>query len=137
MTCQLYEAETEGTLSLTDTLTVKAAGTDSVLLNRGVGLSSFLLPVRQGATTDTLLLCLSNEKGQRATDTVFVEHTNEPHFENVDCPAAVFHTILSVGWTSHPLSQMPLTVDSVAVARSTVNYDDVENIKIFLRSTAR
>jgi hypothetical protein len=67
---------------------------------------------------------------------IFVAHTNEPHFESVDCPPAVFHTIQSVAWTSHSLSQMPLTIDSVAVVRTKVNYDDVENLKVYLRSTA-
>lgn len=136
MTVGLYHAENDQSLTLADTLTVKAAGTDSILLNRAMGLSSFLLPVRQTSTSDTLLLCFSNSKNQKAIDTIFVAHTNEPHFESVDCPPAVFHTIRSVAWTSHPLSQMPLTIDSVAVVRTKVNYDDVENLKVYLRSTA-
>ncbi len=137
MTVGLYASETSSALTLADTLTVTAAGTDSVLLNRAFGLSSFLLPVSHGAAADTLLFRFSNEKGQVATDSVIVSHTNEPHFESVDCPSAMFHTLLSVRWTSHPLSQLPLTVDSVAITRSNVNYDDVENIKVFLRSTSR
>lgn len=136
LTVGLYHAEDNTALTLSDTLTVKAAGTDSVLLNRALGISSFILPVRQGAEADTLLLCFSNYRGQEATDTLFVHHTNEPHFESVDCPPAMFHTIVSVGWTSHPLAELPLTIDSVAVARKNVNYDDVENIKVFLRATA-
>lgn len=136
MTCGLYSAEQKTAYTLTDTLTVKAAGLDSILLNRAIAIQSFALPVRQGVTTDTLLLCLSNERGQRATDSLFIDHTNEPHFESIDCPPSVFHTLRGLRWTSHPLSEMPLTVDSVAFSRPLVNYDDVENIKIYLRSTA-
>lgn len=137
-TCGLYAAENQSSLTVTDTLSVLAGGVkDTVLLNRAQGISSLQLPLRQGATVDTLLFRLSNALGQSATDTVFCRHANNPHFESVDCPAAVFHNIESVRWTSHSLSQMPLTIDSVAVARSVVNYDDVENIKIFLRSTSR
>lgn len=31
---------------------------------------------------------------------------------------------------------MPLTIDSVAVSQTSVNYDDKENLKIYLRSTS-
>lgn len=137
LTAGLYAAEDASPLTLPDTLTVTAAGTDSVLLNRATDIGSFQVPVRQGAETDTLLLRFANTELQTATDTLFVTHTNEPHFESIDCPPSMFHVITSVRWTSHALSQSPLTVDSVAMARPLVNYDDVENIKIYLRSTAR
>lgn len=137
MQCNLYASETRSALTLSDTLNIRPAGRDTVLLNRGTGISSFLLPLKENATSDTLLLVLSNTSGQSATDTLFVEHTPQPHFESLDCPASVFHTITAVRATSHALSQLPLTVDSVALVRPTVNYDDIENIRIFLRSTSR
>lgn len=136
LTCGLYSAETKSALTLTDTLTIRAGGVkDTTLLNRALGLSSFELPVRHGVACDTLLLDLSNASGQTATDTIYLGHTNEAHFESIDCPTAVFHTLTSVRWTSHALSVMPLTVDSVAIVRQTVNYDNIENLKIYLRST--
>ena len=64
-----------------------------------------------------------------------MQHTPQPHFESLDCPAAVYHTLHAVRYTSHPLSQLPLTVDSVALVRSIVNYDDIENLRIYLRAT--
>ncbi len=136
MQCNLYSAETHSALTLTDTLNVRPAGRDTVLLNRATGISSFLVPLKESGTRDTLLLVLSNTTGQTATDTLFVDHTPQPHFENLDCPASVFHTIQAVSSTSHALSQLPLTIDSVSLVRPTVNYDDIENIRIFLRSTS-
>lgn len=136
LTCGLYASETGSALTLADTLTVNAGGVkDTTLLNRAQGVSTFYLPMRQGAERDTLLLRFSNAAGQQATDTLFVGHTNEPHFESIDCPTAVFHTLTHVNWTSHSLSQMPLTVDSVAIVRQTVDYENIENLKIYLRST--
>lgn len=138
MTCGLYNAEDETSLRLSDTLTVRAGGVkDTVLLNRAQGISDFLVPLRHGVTTDTLLFCFSNADRQSATDTVYVTHTNQPHFESIDCPLAVFHTIQSVRWTSHHLSAMPLTIDSIAIVRQLVDYEDVENLKIYLRSTTQ
>ncbi len=136
MQCNLYSSETRSALTLSDTLNIRPAGRDTVLLNRATGISSFLVPLKESDTRDTLLLVLSNTTGQTATDTLFVDHTPQPHFENLDCPASVFHTIHAVSATSHPLSQLPLTIDSVSLVRSTVNYDDIENIRIFLRSTS-
>ncbi len=136
LTCGLYSAETGSRLVLTDTLTVSTGGARDTVLNRAQDVSSFVLPVRQGVDCDTLQMCFSNASGQSAIDTLFVWHTNEPHFESVDCPAAVFHTLQKVAWTSHALRVMPLTIDSAAIVRETVNYDNVENIRLFLRATA-
>ena len=133
----LYDAETRQALTLADTLTVRPAGKDTVLLNRAQDISVCYLPLRQGFERDTLLLRFSNTAGQAATDTLFVGHTNSPHFESIDCPASVFHHLTSVAHTLHPLSQMPLTIDSVAIANPTVNYDNIQHLKIYLRSTAR
>lgn len=135
MQCNLFSTETQQALTLADTLSITPAGRDTLLLNRATGVSSFLVPLKEGATSDTLLLHLSDAVGRSAVDTLFVRHTPQPHFESLDCPASVFHTLTGAAFTTHPLSELPLTIDSVAVVRATVNYDDIENIRIFLRST--
>lgn len=136
MQCNFYESETKRALTLHDMLDVMPANSDTVLINRITQVNHILLPLREGGDLDTLLLQFSNAAEQTATDTLFVSHTRQPHFESVDCPASVFHTITAVRATSHPLSELPLTIDSVSVVRSAVNYDDIENIRIFLRSTS-
>lgn len=136
MQCNFYESETKRALTLHDVLDVMPANSDTVLINRITQVDHILLPLREGGDLDTLLLQFSNAAEQTATDTLFVSHTRQPHFESVDCPASVFHTITAVRATSHPLSELPLTIDSVSVVRSAVNYDDIENIRIFLRSTS-
>lgn len=141
MQCNLYTVETQGAWTGTESgsqairLTVGAVGTEDVFLSEAQKAASFLAPLKEGAETDTLLLLWTADDGRDAVDTLFVSHKPQPHFESVDCPASVFHTLTSVRATSHPLSELPLTVDSVALVRSIVNYDDIENIRIFLRST--
>lgn len=135
--CGLYQSETGAPLTLSDTLTVRAGGVlDTVLLNRAIGLKDFQLPVRQGAAADTLLLRFANEHGQAAEDSIIVGHEATAHFESLDCPATFFHTLTAVRWTSHALGEMPLTIDRVEIVRPQVNYDNVENLRIYLRSTA-
>jgi len=136
MTCNLYSTEDDTTYTMTDTLTITAAGTDSVLLNRAQGITSFALPVSYNRAADTLLLHFSDANGRRAVDSLIYTHSNFSHFENLDCPASIFHNIGQVRWTSHALGVFPLTIDSVAIIRGLIDYDDVENLRIYLRSTA-
>jgi len=137
LTCGLYSAETGEPHKLSATLDVLAAGTDSVLLNQATGISSFQLPVRRGIATDTIVFVFTNDVPQEAADTLFLTHTDQPHFEALDCPGTVFHTLQGVRWTSHALSLMPLTVDSVSIVRTSVNYEDLENLRIYLRTAAK
>ena len=136
MTCTVYDIESGKKVKIYDTLTVKIAGSDSTLYNRGVGFDEFAVPLGYTSSVDTLLCCLSNKAGQSAVDTIFVSHEKLPHFESVDCPVVVFHRISHVAWTSHSLSVMPLTIDSIALIQSKVAYEDIENLRIFMRTLA-
>lgn len=120
--------------TLSDTLTVMAAGTDSVLFNRGIDVTALSLPMSMGREADTLLLRFTDIDGRTATDSVIIGHADNVHFENLDCPPAVFHYITSVRWTSHDASVLPLAVDSVELTEPNVNYDARENLKIYLRT---
>ena len=137
MNCGLYATETKTSMKITDTLTVSAGGVkDTILINRATNVSTLNIPLRYAAKEDTLLLRFSNRQGQMATDTLFVQHVGTPHFESADCPLVMFHKLGHVHWTSHALSKMPLTIDSVVVINDNVNYDNVQNIKIYLRPVA-
>lgn len=135
MACGVYSAEDLGRMKLDATLTVSTGGRkDTVLLNQATDIDVFLLPLKQGEKVDTFLLNFSKEE-LSATDTLIVTHDNSPHFESLDCPSSVFHHVQNVRWTSHALRLMPLTIDSVAVVRRLVDYENIENIRLYLRST--
>ena len=122
----LYYAD--GTaVTLQDTLTVTAVGTDSILLNQGQNISSFLLPVHYTADKDSIILRFADIEGDEMFDTLCVYHTNEPHFESMDCPLCYFHTITNVTCTTHALEGVELVSDQV-------NYDTQENIRLYLRN---
>jgi hypothetical protein len=134
MTCGLRHVETGEKLQLSDSLSITPCGKDTILLNRAYSISEFVLPLKMGNEVDTFLLRFSNSWEMSATDTLFVAHRNEPHFESIDCPASVFHHITHVSWTTHNLSDYPLTIDSVAVKRTLVDYNDIENLQIYLHT---
>lgn len=136
MQSNLYDAESKSKLTLADSLTVRPYGRDTVLLNRAQGITDFLLPLRHAGECDTLLLQWSNALGMRSVDTLVVEHVPQMHFESVDCPMAVFHTLRRVTWAVDAHGEMPMAIDSVALVRTLVEYEDVENLKIFVRGAA-
>lgn len=138
MTLAFYDVQTEQTTTISDTLTVYGLkkGTEQLYFNRGTGIKSLKLSLNPAAQCDTLLLRFSNPT-HYYVDTLVVNHTPLPHFESLDCPAAVFHTLRSVRWVGHALTLYPLSVDSVAISNSNVHYEDVENLKVFLRTAAQ
>ena len=111
--------------------TVRADGTDTILLNQQQNADSFELPMSFGQTVDELCLTRDRQDGSEVRrDTIWIEKTNEPHFESVDCGVNYFHTITGVRHTSH-------TIDSVTVNKRNVNYDaSVSHLYIYFRSEA-
>lgn len=100
--------------TLPDTLTISTTrtdGYDSVLINQQVNTDSFSLPISYGKPEDILFL-----KANHLTDTIWVQKTNEPHFESVDCGLNYYHTITGVRFTRH-------AIDSVVINHNRVTYD--------------
>ncbi len=116
----------------TDTLSIvtrRNDGRDTTLQNRLTGVSSFELDISYVNPVDTLLLTLCDTSGNTYRDTVWVEKSNEPHFESVDCQISYFHTILSVRSTHH-------IIDSLSINNSKVNYDaSNEHFHLFLKDS--
>lgn len=97
--------------------TVRVDGTDTILLNQQQNADSFELPMSFGQTVDELCLTRDRQDGSEVRrDTIWIEKTNEPHFESVDCGVNYFHTITNVTYTRH-------AIDSVVIHHNFVNYD--------------
>jgi hypothetical protein len=102
--------------TLHDTLYISSSridGTDTLLWNRGINLTTFKLPMSCQSPTDTLVFRTTRLP---ALDTVWVNKMDVPHFESVDCSAAYFHVITSVFCTH-------VGIDSIVLNHSLVDYD--------------
>jgi len=115
-----YQLKSSGGVAdtLTDTLTItshRADGSDTILLNRAIQISSFNLPMGYSNPEDTLFFRFSNG-AYVAVDTIWIKKDNYPHFESVDCSAAFFHQIMAVRTTNH-------AIDSISINNTSVNYD--------------
>ena len=132
VTCKYTFYTADGNkVSIADTLTVTAEGTDSVLYNRGVKVNTLSLPMSHWQETDTLYFLFKSSTIEDLEQEVilYVSKSNTEHFENPDCPTTMFHQLLSVDFISPSHC-----VDSVVIANPTVNYDSSENIKIYLHT---
>ena len=115
--------------ALSDTLTITAAGTDQILLNKQLGASLIQIPLSYTAQTDTFYLNIngrSEEREYEMTETLYVSKTNEQFFESPDCPTRIFHTIEKV-WSEG------VFVDSASIVDAKVNFYDVTHVKLFVK----
>ena len=105
--------------TLADTLyvwTPRADGKDTLIMNRGVNLHAFSLPISYQHPEDTLVFLRANTEGMWTLDTVWLKKDDIPHFESVDCPTHFFHRLTAVRCTHRGL-------DSITIANPSVTYD--------------
>lgn len=104
------------TLKLYTTVsTNRIDGSDSVLINKDVNITSLSLPISNTQPRDSFFVELAAED-ILSVDTIVVSKDNKMHFESTDCAASYFHDITDVTTTHH-------AIDSIKVKNSVVNYD--------------
>jgi len=117
--------------TLSDTLTVSAVrktGADTVLFNRGVETTSFMLPMSYAQEEDELLFeMIDTVTKTLTTDVVKIKKTNQSHFESVDCNPSIYHTITGVSHTKN-------AIDSIVINNPNVDNDETkEHLYIYFR----
>lgn len=113
-------------VSFDDTLTITAGKSGPVLLNKSVGTSGIDLPMSYWQDEDTLVLTVKG-MDYLFQDTIWISKSNQVHYESPDCPTTLFHTIQGVRSTHE-------FIDSINVIRSSVNYEQTNNLEIHLFS---
>ena len=114
-----------------DTLSIatkRADDTDTLLLNRAVGITNFELNISYTQPEDVFYFTLLDTLGNTYRDTICVQKENYPHFESVDCQAAYFHHLTDVRSTHH-------AIDSIVINYPTVNYDEThEHFHVYFKA---
>lgn len=128
MVCNFYKYGASKNIILKDTLktlTVKALGTDSILLNQEQNIHTIEAPLRY--TKDTTAIVLQFSENPAKNDTVWVTHHNTPFFISVECGYQVKQDIEKVlRFTKH-------TLDEVTLSNPEANNYGKENLKFILR----
>ena len=125
--CYYTVYDSEGALlQLQDTLTIytkRKNRTDTILLNSGIGLKAFDLPVSYTQPEDTLFFHFYKDDYD-VTDTVWIKKDDYPHFESMECKVDYFHQLTGVRYTTH-------AIDSLVLKNPNVNYED-QTINFFI-----
>lgn len=111
---------------LEDTLTVKACGTDSILVNKDFSATEILVPMSYESPVDTFLLVHHGE-GYTETDSLFVSKTNDQFFESPDCPTRMMHTLLEARLSGGHFT------DSVKIVNASIGFVKNLNLKLYLK----
>lgn len=126
----VYELRTadEQLDTLRDTMFIyshRSDGSDTLLFNSGIGLTSFSLPISYAHPEDTLFFLLVNRPSYILLDTVLIKKDDIPHFESVDCSASFFHRLTAVRSTHY-------AIDDIAIHKDFVDYD-AETAHFYIR----
>lgn len=120
----------EVTDTLNDTLyvwTQRSDGKDTLLLNRGVNITSFSLPPSYSHPEDMLVFYVVDTAHVWTLDTVWLKKNDIPHFESVDCSAHFFHELTAVRSTHRG-------IDTIIINNPSVTYDPtVVNLHIHFK----
>lgn len=132
MKANFYLSGTGAQTAVTDSMSVIAGGRiNKTLFNRVTNVNTLLLPMGYLQRVDTLLFRFNTTAGS-VTDSVFIGHTNEPHFVSLDCSTSFFHQITSATCTHRtPTEDFPTALDSILIINPSVSYDETENIQVF------
>lgn len=121
---------TEGAVATgQDSLLITMVGSDSLLSYQKTS-AQIQFPLHYVSNRDTLLLNFVKNGRVHTVDSLFIHHENNIHFENIDCPPAIFSQLKSVTWSNQPSGR--IWVDSVTISSPIVNYNETENLKIFV-----
>jgi hypothetical protein len=116
-------------VSVGDTITITALGPDTILANKLVNQSGVNLPVSFYGDVDVLQFKFTDLNDLSAYDTIWVEKKNQHHWDDPSCAVHVWHTLTAVHSTHH-------LIDSVLIKNREINYDGLENIQIFFRTSS-
>ena len=121
--CNVSQINPENNTAMKDTLdslTVTAAGTDSIVANRLAQVTVFSLPLSYAVASTELVF----HYVKKVTDTVVIRHTNKPYFISMDCGYQMKQSITSIRYTRH-------NIDSIYIANPEANINGTKNLEIF------
>lgn len=103
------------------TVSLIVNGKDSIVINHLSGANGLQVPMSYTHECDTVVFSYENN----ATDTLYVNHENIPYFISMECGLAMYHRLQSIRHTN-------AFIDSVAIINDYINFENNENIKLYL-----
>ena len=117
-----------------DSLTVTAAGTDSVILNNEKEVHTLMLPLRYTADSTVFIFHYNPQGNPSRRDTLVIRQENTPYFQSMECGYMMEQNIISSRFSPSGSSSQQLDrIDSLYLRNIEANTNEIENLQIFLR----
>ena len=129
--CNYLFYDSEGTaVAYNETMSVYMrlpnTGRDSLIINKVTGASNFEIPMSYFHSKDTLIIEYASLVRK---DTIVVSHKSYAHVDLPECGTKYFHELLDIS-TTH------IGIDKIEIVNPMVNYDKMENVRIFFNGVA-
>ena len=122
-----------------DSLTIKALGTDSIILNNEKKVHKIMLPLRYTSDSTVFIFQYDPVRNPNDVDTLYIVQQNTPYFQSMECGYMMKQNIISAkfGKPGRPGlpppygNGQPDQIDSLHIQNKEANTNEIENLQIF------
>ncbi|WP_077154842.1 DUF6452 family protein [Bacteroides bouchesdurhonensis] len=136
MYCTLYTIDPDTRAMLNDTLdslTITAAGTDSIILNNEKKVHTLMLPLRYTNDSTIYIFHYDPKRQPKNVDTLYIVQQNTPYFQSMECGYMMKQNILSAKLGKPGRPSQPDRIDSLYLRNKEANTNEIENLQIFYK----
>lgn len=112
-----------------DSLTIRALGTDSIILNNEKRVHTLMLPLRYTSDTTVFIFQYNPVRVPTDVDTVYIVQQNTPYFQSMECGYMMKQNIISTRFENRAGSTE--TIDSIYLRNKEANTNEIQNLQIF------
>ena len=114
-----------------DSLTIKALGTDSIILNNEKKVHKIMLPLRYTSDSTVFILQYNPVDNPDDVDTLYIVQQNTPYFQSMECGYMMKQNIISTKFGNRANSSEK--IDSIYFRNKEANSNEIENLQIFFK----
>lgn len=114
-----------------DSLTIRALGTDSIILNNEKRVHKLMLPLRYTSDSTVFILQYDPVRKPNDVDTLYIVQQNTPYFQSMECGYMMKQNIISAKFGNRAGSSEK--IDSIYFRNKEANSNEIENLQIFFK----
>lgn len=118
-----------------DSLTIRALGTDSIILNNEKKVHKLMLPLRYTSDSTVFIFQYDPVRKPNDVDTLYIVQQNTPYFQSMECGYMMKQNIISAKFGNRANSSEK--IDSIYFRNKEANTNEIENLQIYFKYRER
>ena len=114
-----------------DSLTIRALGTDSIILNNEKKVHKIMLPLRYTSDSTVFIFQYNPVRNPNDVDTLYIVQQNTPYFQSMECGYMMKQNIISTKFGNRANSSEK--IDSIYFRNKEANTNEIENLQIYFK----